>query len=49
MHNGKVFANDDAFNEYKNLILRMYPYITRNTTKEELDGYIFSNIIPDYL
>lgn len=35
MFKRELFANEEAFEEYKDLILRCYPYVTRDLTDDE--------------
>lgn len=40
MHEGCGFDNSEAFEDYKNLVLNVYPYITRNMTDDEKEAAI---------
>ena len=46
MQKAEGFENQDAYEEYKNLLLNMYPYITRNLSEEEKEEAIMSNAFP---
>lgn len=46
MFEGQVFANEEAFEEYKSLVIAMYPYVTRNLSEEEVQTAIMENMIP---
>ncbi len=46
MYSGKGFENQEAFESYKNLIIDMYPYVTRNMDEEEKRAVQIDSIIP---
>lgn len=46
MSNGIGFENKEAFEDYKKLLIDMYPYITRNLTDEEIKSAAWMNAMP---
>ncbi len=46
MYDGKGFENKEAFEDYKSLLVKMYPYITRDMTEEELQEAILDSELP---
>ena len=46
MYDGEGFENKEAFEAYKNLLLDIYPYITRDITEDEKEQALFANAIP---
>lgn len=46
MNKGIGFENDEAFEDYKQLILNAYPCITRNMTDDEIRAAVLMNQMP---
>jgi hypothetical protein len=46
MYDGEGFENKEAFEEYKDLLLTIYPYVTRDLTDEENESAILANAMP---
>jgi hypothetical protein len=46
MYDGKGFENREAFDEYKKIVLSMYPFITRNSSKIEDRRAIIDAALP---
>jgi hypothetical protein len=46
MNEDEGFANQKAFEDYKDLLLKVYPYVTRNLTDKEKQAVIFDNAMP---
>lgn len=46
MHNGNGFDNQAAFEDYKDLVLKMYPYVTRDMEEKENKRAILDNQFP---
>lgn len=46
MYEGRGFANKEAFESYKDLIIKCYPYITRDLTKNEIENANFDEMFP---
>lgn len=46
MYDGIGFANEEAFEEYKSLVIRCYPYVTRDMTEEEIKSCEMSFMFP---
>ena len=45
MYEGNGFDNEDSCSSYKNLLIKMYPLISRNLTDREIEAAEFDNII----
>lgn len=45
MYDGEGFENKEAFEDYKDLLLNVYPYIARNISDEEKESAIICNEI----
>lgn len=46
MSEGKVFANEQAFEDYKDILIKCYPYIARNLSNAEIQSAELSNMLP---
>lgn len=46
MYDGKVFDNTDSFESYKDLLIKMYPFISRDLTNNEMEQVEFENMMP---
>lgn len=46
MDEGEGFENKEAFEDYKTLLLNLYPYIARDISEEEKRTVIISNALP---
>ncbi|WP_207637638.1 hypothetical protein [Clostridium thermobutyricum] len=46
MYAGIGFANEEAFEEYKSLVIICYPYVTRDMTEEETKSCEMSFMFP---
>lgn len=46
MYEDKGFENKEAFENYKNLVIRCYPYVSRNMTEKEIESARIDEMIP---
>ncbi len=46
MYAGEGFENEQAFEDYKNFLIDMYPYVTRELSEDEIRAAVLDNAIP---
>lgn len=46
MNDGKGFENVEAFEDYKQFLLNVYPYVTRDLSDKEKQDAVMSNLMP---
>lgn len=46
MYDGTGFENKEAFESFKEFILKCYPYVTRNLSEAEKSNIQFANMLP---
>ena len=46
MYDGGGFESEKVFEDYKNLMLKCYPYVIRNLTEEEITQMKYMNMLP---
>lgn len=45
-HEGGVFANEESFDNFKSLMISLYPYVTRDLTESEIESANFMQSMP---
>lgn len=46
MYDGVGFENKEAFEAYKDLLIKIYPFVTRDMTEEEIQSAMLANAMP---